>query len=103
MKVIATPAIGTGPDAAGFDPGTGLAFSSNGDGTLTIVKLVNGKYEAADTVTTERGARTMTVDPKLHRVYLLAAEYGPAPEAKEGKKGRPPVLPDSFHVLVVGK
>jgi DNA-binding beta-propeller fold protein YncE len=103
MKVIATPAIGTGPDAAGFDPGTGLAFSSNGDGTMTIVKLVNGKYEAADTVTTERGARTMTVDPKLHRVYLLAAEYGPTPEAKEGKKGRPPVLPDSFHVLVVGK
>ena len=103
MKVIATPAIGTGPDAAGFDPGTGLAFSSNGDGTMTIVKLVNGKYEAADTVATERGARTMTVDPKLHRVYLLAAEYGPAPEAKEGKKGRPPVLPDSFHVLVVGK
>ena len=55
---------------------------------------MNGKYEAVDTVTTERGARTMTVDEKLHRVYLLAAEYGPAPEAKEGKKGRPPVLPD---------
>jgi DNA-binding beta-propeller fold protein YncE len=103
MKVIATPAIGSGPDAAGFDPELGLAFSSNGEGTLTIVKLVNGKYEAVDTVTTERGARTMTVDPKLHRVYLLAAEYGPAPEAKEGKKGRPPILPDSFHVLVVGK
>jgi len=103
MKVIATPAIGAGPDAAGFDPDLGLAFSSNGEGTLTIVKLLNGKYEAVDTVTTERGARTMTVDPKLHRVYLLAAEYGPAPEAKEGKKGRPPVLPDSFHVLVVGK
>jgi DNA-binding beta-propeller fold protein YncE len=103
MKVIATPAIGAGPDAAGFDPGAGLAFSSNGEGTLTIVKSVNGKYEAVDTVPTERGARTMTVDPKLHRVYLLAAEYGPAPEAKEGKKGRPPVLPDSFHVLVVGK
>ena len=104
MKVIATPAIGTGPDAAGFDPGTGLAFSSNGDATMTIVKLVNGKYEAVDTVPTVRGARTMTVDPKLHRVYLLAAEYGPAPAAKEGQKqGRPPVLPDSFHVLVVGK
>jgi DNA-binding beta-propeller fold protein YncE len=104
MKVIATPAIGTGPDAAGFDPGTGLAFSSNGDATLTIVKLVNGKYEAVDTVPTVRGARTMTVDPKLHRVYLLAAEYGPAPAAKEGQKqGRPPVLPDSFHILVVGK
>ena len=103
MKVIATPAIGSGPDAAGFDPVLGVAFSSNGEGTLTVVNLVNGKYQAVDTVTTERGARTMTVDPKLHRVYLLAAEYGPAPEAKEGKKGRPPVLPDSFHVLVVGK
>jgi hypothetical protein len=46
----------------------------------------------------------MTVDPKLHRVYLLAAEYGPAPEPKEGqKKARPQALPDSFHVLVVGK
>lgn len=104
MKVIATPAIGSGPDAAGFDPGTGLAFSSNGEGTLTIVKPVNGKYEAVDTVTTERGARTMTVDTRLHRVYLLAAEYGEAPAPKEGqKKGRAPILPDSFHVLVVGK
>jgi len=43
------------------------------------------------------------VDDKTHKVYLLAAEYGPTPEAKDGKKGRPPVLPDSFGVLVVGK
>jgi YVTN family beta-propeller protein len=105
MKVIATPAIGPGTDGAGFDPGAGLAFSSNGgDGTLTIVKLVNGKYTAVDTVETSRGARTMAVDEKLHRVYLLGAEFGPAPEPKAGqKKGRPPVIPDSFHVLVVGK
>jgi DNA-binding beta-propeller fold protein YncE len=103
FKVIATPPVGQGTDGAGFDSGAGLAFSSNGDGTLSIVKLVNGKYDTVDTVTTERGARTMTVDEKTHRVYLLAAEYGPAPEAKEGKKGRPPVVPDSFHVLVVGK
>jgi DNA-binding beta-propeller fold protein YncE len=103
MKVIATPAIGASPDAAGFDPGTGLAFSSNGEGNLTIVKLVNGKYEAVDTVPTVARARTMAVDEKLHRVYLLAAEFGPAPDGKDGKKGRPPVLPDSFHILVVGK
>jgi YVTN family beta-propeller protein len=103
MKVIATPAIGQGPDAAGYDDG--LAFSSNGDGTLTVIKEVKGKWEPVETVTTERGARTMTVDPRTHRVYLLAAEYGPAPEPKEGQKkgGRPPVLPDTFHVLVVGK
>ena len=68
------------------------------------MKLVNGKYEAVDTVPPTRGARTMTVDEKTHRVYLLAAEYGPAPAAKEGQKApRPPVLPDSFHVMVVGK
>jgi DNA-binding beta-propeller fold protein YncE len=100
-KIIATPAIGAGPDAAGFDSTLGLAFSSNGsDGTLTIVKPVNGKYDAVDTVATERSARTMTVDEKMHRIYLLAAEYGAQPA---GQKGRPPVVPESFHVLVVGK
>jgi DNA-binding beta-propeller fold protein YncE len=106
MKMVGTAPIGGGPDAAGYDPGTGLAFSSNGQtADLTIVKKVNGKWEAVDKVETERGARTMTVDDKNHRVYLLAAEYGPAPAPKEGQKGpgRPPVLPDSFHVLVVGK
>ena len=102
MKTIATPPIGSGTDGAGFD--SGLAFSSNGEGTMTIVKPVNGKYEAVDTVTTERGARTMTVDPTTHRIYMLAAEYGPAPAAKEGQKApRPAVLPDSFHVIVIGK
>lgn len=101
LKVVATPAIGSGPDAAAYDAGAGLAFSSNGDGTLTIVKNAGGKWDTVDTVTTERGARTMTVDPRTHRVYLLAAEYGP-PQAGD-KKGRPSVLPDSFHVLVVGK
>src|SRR5271165_879784 len=104
LKVVATPPIGSGTDGAGFDSGLGLAFSSNGgDGTLSIIKQVNGKYETVDTVPTERGARTMTVDSKNHRVYLLAAEYGPAPEAAPGKKARPPILPDSFHVLVVEK
>jgi DNA-binding beta-propeller fold protein YncE len=105
MKVAGTAPIGAGPDAAGYDPGTGLAFSSNGSaGNLTIVKKVNGKWDAVDTVETARGARTMTLDPKTHRIFVSAAEYGPAPAAKEGQKaGRPPVLPDSFHVLVIGK
>ena len=100
-KVIATPVIGASPDAAGFDSTLGLAFSSNGgDGTLTIVKLVNGKYDAVDSVPTELRARTMTVDEKLHRVYLLGADFAAAPA---GQKGRPQAVPDSFHVLVVGK
>ena len=100
FKVIATPAIGSGPDAAGFDSTLGLAFSSNGEGNMTIVKLVNGKYDAVDTVTTEARARTMTVDEKLHRIYLLTADY---PPAGAGQKGRPAATPDSFHILVVGK
>jgi YVTN family beta-propeller protein len=104
LKVVGTAPIGPGADGAGFDPGLGLAFSSNGgDGTLSIIKQVNGKYQNVENVPTERGARTMTVDSKNHRVYLLAAEYGPAPEAQAGKKSRPPILPDSFHILVVGR
>jgi DNA-binding beta-propeller fold protein YncE len=97
MKLVSTTEIGSGTDGAGFD--SDLAFSSNGgDGTLSIVKLVNGRYQTVDSVTTERGGRTMTVDPKLHRVYILAAEHGPTPAG-----GRAQALPDSFHVLVVGK
>ncbi len=103
FKVVATPAIGSGTDAAGYDPGAGLAFASNGEGTVSIIKLINGKYETVDTVPTSRSARTMTVDEKTHRVFLPAAEYGPAPEPKDGKKGRPQVVPDSFSLIVVGK
>jgi YVTN family beta-propeller protein len=105
LKVIATPAIGAGPDAAAFDASLGLAFSSNGqDGTITIVKDVNGKYDAVETIPTERTARTMVLDERTHRIYLSAAEFGPAPEPKEGqKKGRGAVVPDSFHIVVVGK
>lgn len=99
LKVVATPPIGAGPDAVAYDPGAGLAFSSNGDGTLTLVKNTGGKWNAVDTVQTERGARTLTVDPKTHRIYLLAAEYGAPPAG--GK--RPTILPDTFHILVVGK
>jgi hypothetical protein len=54
-------------------------------------------------VPSERGARTLTLDPATHRLYMATADYGPAPETKDGKKGRPAILPDTFHVLVVGK
>lgn len=93
LNVLVTPAIAASPEAAEYDPGTGLAFSSNGEGTMTIVKNVGGKWSTVYTVQTERSARTMTLDPKTHRIYLLAAEYG-APGAKSGEKqGRPTVLP----------
>ena len=104
-KVVATLPIGAGSDGAGFDPGAGLAFSSNGgDATVTVVGLEGGQYKVVATVPTERGARTMAVDPKTHKLYLPTAEFGPAPEAKEGKKqGRPPMLPGTFHLVVVGQ
>src|SRR5499427_6920431 len=68
-KVVATPAIGAGSDGAAFDAGTGYAFSSNGDGTLTIVAQAGGKWDVLENIATERGARTVAVDEKTHKVY----------------------------------
>jgi len=98
-KVLATPAIGQGPDGAAFDSSTGYAFSSNGDGTLTIVQEMGGKWEVLDNVATQRGARTITLDPKTHHLYLPVAEPMPAPAGQRARG----FLPDSFKVLVVGK
>jgi len=97
-KVIASPPIGAGSDGAAFDPGTGYAFSSNGDGTLTIVQQTGGKYDVVENIATERGARTIAVDEKTHNVYLPTAKTAPS---KTG--GRATFVPDTFKVLVVGK
>ena len=103
-KVVAHVPIGEGSDGAGFDPGTGLAFSSNGEGTLTVVQQNAGKYEVAQTVTTERGARTMAVDPTTHNVYLPTARFGPAPAATpQQPRPRPAPEPGSFHLVVVSQ
>lgn len=101
-KVLAAVPIGEGTDGAGFDEGSGLAFSSNGEGTLTVVREAGGKYEVAETVATQRGARTMTVDQKTHKIYLPAAEFGPTPAAQQPRP-RPVALPGSFKILVVGQ
>jgi len=104
-KVIATVPIGRGPDAAAFDPGTGLAFSSNGqDGTVTVVRESHGKYEVAETATTQRGARTMAVDTKTHNLLLPTADFGPAPAAtKENPRPRPAMVAGTFRIIVVGR
>ena len=93
--VVATPAIGAGSDGVIFDPGPGYAISSNGDGTMTVVQQTGGKYDVVENIATERGARTIALDEKTHKVYTPTA----AP-ASGGGRG---YLPDSFKVLVVGK
>jgi hypothetical protein len=99
-KVIATLPIGAQVDGNGFDAGTGLAFSSNGDGTLTIVREASpGTFAVAETVATQRGSRTMVIDPKTHAIYLPGAQF-----SQPGGPGQRPVMvKDSFEVLVVGK
>jgi len=100
-KVVATPAVGSGVDAAGFDPGTQLAFTSNGEGTITVVhEDTPDKYTVVETVPTQRGARTMAVNPKTHRLYTVTAEFGPTPAATADRpRPWPPMIPGTFVVL----
>lgn len=98
-KVVATPAIGSGVDGVAFDDG--YAFSANGnDSNIT---MVDDKFQVVGTIATQRGARTIASDQKAHKLYLPAAEFGPATDSKDGKKGRPQALPDSFQIVVVGR
>lgn len=96
-KQIAKLDTGAGTDAAAFDPGLKRAFASNGgSATLTVVEKKNGTYEVAGNVDTQRGARTMAVDPKSHKIYLATAELGPPAEGQR----RPTIKPGSFVILV---
>ncbi len=101
-KVVATVPIGEGVDANAFDPGTSLAFSSNGDGTLTVVREnTPGDFSVVANVLTRRGARTMALDEKTHRVYLATADFGPPPSpTADQPHPRPGIVPGSFTILV---
>src|SRR5579862_8066239 len=100
-KVLANVPIGAGDDGVAFDDG--YAFAANGaDGTLTMVgETAPGKFEAVATIPSQRLGRTIASDQKAHKLYVPTAEFGPAPPpSSDGKKGRPPVLPDTFEILV---
>jgi len=102
-KVVATVPIGQGVDANAFDPGTQLAFASCGDGTVTIAHEDSpDKLTVVQTLTTEPRARTMTVDPQTHRIYLASAKYLAAAPAVAGQRQRPQMVPGSFKILVYG-
>jgi DNA-binding beta-propeller fold protein YncE len=104
-KVIGTVPIGQGVDANRFDPATGYAFASCGDGTLTIAHEESPtKFSLVEKIDTQRGARTMALDYSTHTVYLVTAEFGPAPAATaENPRPRPTMVPDTFTLLVYGR
>jgi DNA-binding beta-propeller fold protein YncE len=105
-KVVATPAIGQGPDAAGFDPAAKLVFSSNGeDGTLSVIKENSAdSYSVSQTVTTAPGARTLALDEKTHTLYLPTAKFTPAPAATAtNPHPRPGIEAGSFRLVVVSQ
>ena len=104
-KVLGTVPIGQGVDANRFDPVTGYAFASCGDGTLTIAHEDSPtSFSLVEMIQTQRGARTMALDYATHTVYLITAEFGPAPEAtKDNPRPRPAILPDTFTLLIYSK
>ena len=103
-KVIATPACGGDPDGLVFDPKTGRIFSSNVDGTLTIIQQNSpDNYTVLQNVKTPIGCRTITLDEKTGRVVMCAPQYGPKPApVKGGPKPKAPVLPGTFEAILVG-
>jgi DNA-binding beta-propeller fold protein YncE len=99
-KIVATLATGKGADGVAFDPKQKLAFVPAGrDGTLSVVSIAKGKASIVDMVKTQVSARTIAIDLRDGRLYLPAAEFGARPAAG----GRPPLVPGSFKILVVGK
>lgn len=95
-NVITTVPIGGGVDATAFDPAAGLIFDSCGDGTTTVASASGPDAYQTETVKTQKGARTMAVDPKTHRLFLPIADFAPPAEGQR----RPSIVPGSFAVLV---
>ncbi len=102
-KVIASLPIGDKVDGAGFDSLTKRAYASNGEGSLTVIQEYGkNRFEVLETVPTQKGARTLTVDSKTHHIYLPTAEFGPAPEpTPDHPKPRPSIKPGTFTILDV--
>jgi DNA-binding beta-propeller fold protein YncE len=104
-KVVATIPIGKGIDANRFDPGTGLAFASCGEGVITVAHEDSpDKYTVVQTIQTQRGARTMALDTKNHNVYTVTAEFGPPPAATPQRPHPyPTVISKTFTLLIFGQ
>jgi DNA-binding beta-propeller fold protein YncE len=104
-KVVASVPIGQGVDAANFDPATGFAFASCGDGTITVAhEDTPDKYTVVETISTQRGARTMTLDTANHRIFTVTSDFGPAPAATaDNPNPRPTQIAGTFTLLIYGR
>ncbi|MEP6683094.1 MAG: YncE family protein [Parafilimonas sp.] len=97
-KIVAKLPIGDGCDGTAFDPSIQTIYSSNGEGTLTIIKEESkNKFTVIKDLPTKRGARTLSVDAKTHIVYSPTADFGQSTDPTK----RPPIIPGSFQVLVL--
>ncbi len=102
-KMVASLPIGDGCDGDAFDPASKLIFTSNGEGTVTVIKEISpNQYKVIDNIVTKRGARTISLDEKTHKIYLPAADYEPV-ASDAPKNARPKMIPGSFQVLVLEK
>jgi DNA-binding beta-propeller fold protein YncE len=113
-KILTVLPLAGGSDGAAFNPSTMEAFSTHGNGTLTVVKETSPtSFEVEQNLDTMVGAKTLTLDTKTHHILTMAAEYGPPPppppagppppQGRGRGPARGPMLPDSFSILVVGK
>jgi DNA-binding beta-propeller fold protein YncE len=104
-KVVGRVPIDSGVDGAGFEPSTHYAFSSNGQGTITVVNEESpAKFSVVENVPTRRSARTMIVDEKTHRIYMVAAKFGPAPApTADHPHPRPSILQGSQTLYILGR
>lgn len=102
-RVVGTVPAGQGIDGAGYDPKTGFAFTSNGEGTLTVVGQSSPDvYTVLATIPTKARARTMAIDPSTGRIYTVTADFGTAPAPTPASpRPRPPIIPGSFTLLVI--
>ncbi len=104
-KVVTTIPIGEGPDACKFDPETHLAYSSNGEGTITVIREESPtRFVVVETAKTQPRARTMEIDTKTHALFTVTAEFGETPKpTAEHPRPRPPMVPNTFILLELQK
>ena len=105
-KILTSLPLAGGSDGAAFNPSTMEAFSTHGNGTLTVVKEKSPtSFEVEQNLQTMNGARTITFDSKTQHLLTMSQERGqaPTPPPAGGRGGQAPAIPGSFTIVVVGK